>query len=58
MCPTATIATIGATQCSEFITHKMLIARPSMAAAAENAYLVNKITFLQSPNFTIGANIP
>lgn len=42
------ITAIGTTHGREFIAHKMLVARPSVSAPAKNAYLVNKIAFLQN----------
>ena len=53
MSATATITAIRAAHSSEFISAKMPAARPTMATAAENAYLVNKITFLQNCIFII-----
>lgn len=53
MCTPATVTTIRSTQCSEFISQKMFITGATMSAAAKNAYLVYKITFLQNCIFTL-----
>ena len=61
MSATATITAIGATHRREFITPEVFITGAAMAAPAKNAYLVNKIAFLQNYVFTlrmIVANIP
>ena len=61
MSATATITAIRTTHRREFIPHEMPVAGATMTAPAKNAYLVNKITFLQDYVFTLGtivANIP
>ena len=50
---TTPITTIRATHGREFIPHKMFATGTTMAAPAKNAYLVNKITFLQFLIFTL-----
>ena len=49
----AAITAIGAAHRREFISHKMFTACATMAAAAKNPYLVNKIAFLQNLIFTM-----
>ena len=44
---TATVTSIGSTQGSKLVPHKMLAAGASMPASAENPDLVNKIAFFQ-----------
>ena len=53
MSATATITSVWPAHCSEFISHKMLIACTPMSAAAEYSYLVYKIAFFQNRTFTI-----
>ena len=45
MASATAIAAIGAAECGEFIAHEVFDAGASVAAAAEYAYLVNKIAF-------------
>lgn len=44
---TASIPAIGTTECRKFVPHEMAAAGPTMAAAAENTDLVDKIAFFQ-----------
>lgn len=50
---TASIATVGSAHGREFIPHEMPVARPAMATAAKDPYLVDKIALLQFLIFTV-----
>ena len=58
MASATAIAAIGAAERGEFVAHEMFDAGASVAAAAEYAYLVNKIAFFQNLSFHWTANIP
>jgi hypothetical protein len=44
---TASISSVGSTECREFIAHEMLVAGTTMATSTIDSYLVYKIAFFQ-----------